>query len=447
MKRILLLSFVLMLSVYSREKFIFDMSVMPHVLINYHKGYVAFHLKSRKVFKKLNDPAYLQAVNNGTLDRLLRSSEVSLDRKGFFPLPIKIVDFDSSESAKKAGIAHEYMDFARYFSKPHSDYVPVLNDLSYFVRAVKIDQLHARGWESNHAETINERTGYVSYIVKDDFTDLIPDHSHFRGWIKGSLGIDYAAEQDLYEMENLTEVDQLFEVFPDVERRKKSLRKEHSKILSKLLLAGYPVMMHSKKDAFILTGLFKESLYCHFQGQRYFGTLKSNGSHRLENNFTIFKLLRDDAGKLKTKLDDEFQQAEEVVAPVVAQDEPEDLGVTLVSLKEVLENPNKYEGKNLIFSCRITAIKLVTASKSLYLKFGDHFLQLKNISKGFYETMKLKTFMAKKNYQLHGDAAFRHNSPLLFKGKFKKVADHKLIDFENLESLSFRNKMYPLPER
>ena len=429
----------------ARDKFIHDMSILPHVLVNLREGFVVFNLKRNKIFKRLDDPDYLRALNNGTLDRLLRSSEVTLDRKGFFPLPVKIIDFDLTESFQQAGIAQEYLDLARYLSKPNSEVTPVLNDLSYFIRAVKIDQLHARGWETQHVERVNERTGLVSYTVEKGFTDHIPSHIHFKDWIKNNIGIDYASEQDIHDLTNLTELQALFDVFPDEDRRKKPLRDEDLKILTKLLMAGYPIMLHSKKEAFIMTGAHLENLYAHHEGQRYFGTLRSLGSERLENNISMFKLRRDQNGRLQTKLNEIFQRDEAVVVQDIPANEEERIQFT--NLKNILADQDKLKDKKVIFSCRVKDIRLHKASKSLYLKSGDNFIQIKPISKGFYDILKLKTSTAKRNYELRGDTAIRYNTPLLFKGTFKTIENNGLVVFENLESLSFRNRMQIIPNK
>jgi hypothetical protein len=439
-----LLCIFLVSVVSAKQKFIFDMTVMPHVLVNLHKGYVAFHLENRTVYKKLNDPVYIRAVNDGTLDRLLRSPEVTLDRQGFFPLPIKIIDFDQSMPVPQAEIAQEYLDLAKYLSKPHSDYLPILNDLSFFIRAVKTNQLHARGFETSYVEDVSKRTGLLNYEIKDDFTENIPVHNDFLNWMKRVLTIDFAADQDINDLNDLTLVDGQFLVLAEPERKVKSLKAENSKTLAKLMLAGYPIMLNSRSDTFILTAIHIESLYAHYKGRRYVGTLKSLGSKRLENNITIFKLQSNEQGLLKTALDDEFAVAQ--IAPVVQAAVDEVEKVQYVSDKELLAEPGQYRGKKIIFSCRVTAARFMPSKKTMYLKFGQHFLEIPSVSKGFYEVITAKVVKAKAEYALRGNAVLKFNTPLFFKGVFKGITNKKLLQFDDLKSLSFDAKM-PLQKK
>lgn len=267
--------------------------------------------------------------------------------------------------------------------------------------------------------------------------------------MRNFLNLNYADKQDLLDCEDLDEVENMFLVVSE-EKRRKSLKTENSKILTKLLLAGYPMILEQKDRGYIVTAVFKEHVYVYHHGQQYIGTLKKLLSKKVENSISLFKIDRHEDGTIKTALDDHFDLPKAEVlppAPVVPAPEVQRSSkeVTLLTFADLIKDSEKYQERYVLFSCKLEDMKFSSKLGVVFFKSKGHYFRIGPVSSGFVEFMKNKVTAFKRRYAKQGDAAYKDIQKVYFKGKFKIVSPKKELLFDEFECVNYDLRMKTIP--
>jgi hypothetical protein len=444
MKKLVIIFFSLLLLQLNANQLI-NINAVPHVSVNLQKGYVTFYLGENKIIHhSLSDPAYLKAVSEGKLDIFFNTKELSLTSRGYFPLPVKIADFENIDLDYIPG-AEKIMAFyvwAKYLGEPASSQVYALTDVSLFAESLMRGDIEINGTESS-LEIAKTANGTLTWILKKKKEiPEIPDAKVYK-WFDDFLGITCSAPFHFDAYANLEEVDALLDVLPDG-KRPRVIREDDVQVACRLLLAGYPLILYQKNQAYSFYGVNIEDVYTSFQGRTQISTLKKLNGKSADNALSVLKIkrLRNEIDsklmnftgltELKEKLNQNSgQQQDERKLDFKQTPEP-----LLLPFTRVCEELETFKNIPVAFSILIEDMRLNKEEGLIYLKTGNHFFKVK-YNKMLYASVPPSLTSAKALYAKKGGSVGTYMSPIFFSGTLKSIEANGEIIFEDTKCLSY----------